>query len=66
MSDTQITQDKALIDSLGGPSKVAKLIGCNSPQVVHNWTTRGIPAAVKLAHPRIFLKKPRKPSKTEA
>lgn len=50
--------DKDLIERLGGPSAVAKLLGYESnggPQRVHNWTKRGIPAAVKLAHPQLFM-----------
>lgn len=59
--------DKRLIEELGGPSKVAELLGFDKKaggvQRVQNWLTRGIPAEVKLAHPGIFLKdliKPRK------
>lgn len=52
----QIQADKELIALLGGTTAVAKRIGVNSPQRVHNWLTRGIPASVKLAHPKLFLK----------
>jgi hypothetical protein len=55
-----MTNDKQLIEDLGGPAKVAELLGYKKHggvQRVHNWTLRGIPAAVKLAHPEIFLKK---------
>ena len=51
--------DRALIESLGGPAKVAELLGYEKeggPQRVNNWVTRGIPAGVKLNHPDIFLK----------
>lgn len=51
--------DKALIESLGGPAKVAELLGYEKDggtQRVHNWLTRGIPPQVKLNHPDIFLK----------
>ncbi len=54
-----MTNDKQLIEELGGPAKVAELLGYNKDggvQRVHNWTTRGIPPKVKLAHPDIFLK----------
>lgn len=60
-----IAADCKLIESLGGPAKVAKLLGYDSPggiQRVHNWKARGIPASVKLEHPELFLRpKPRKP-----
>lgn len=50
--------DSELIDSLGGPTKVAELLGLDKRggvQRVHNWKTRGIPAAVKLSRPDLFL-----------
>lgn len=50
------------ITELGGPIKVAAKLGWSKPgsiQRVQNWKYRGIPAAVKLAHP--FLRKPAKP-----
>jgi len=50
--------DKQLIENLGGARAVAKLLGFNDrngTQRVHNWTTRGIPAKVKLDHADIFL-----------
>ena len=49
--------DSALIDKLGGPARVADLIGLTSKgraQRVHNWRTRGIPAAVRLQHLDVF------------
>ena len=56
-----IDHDKALIARLGGPAKVAELLGYDKSsggvQRVFNWTTRGIPARVKLAFPKIFLKR---------
>lgn len=54
-----IEADKELIESLGGPSKVAELLGYDKkggPQRVNNWITRGIPARVKISHPDIFLR----------
>lgn len=48
--------DSKLIEQLGGTSQVAKLTK-SSPQRVHNWKTRGIPAAIKLAYPKLFLNK---------
>jgi hypothetical protein len=47
-------KDVELIDSLGGVSAVAELLGY-SIQRVHNWTQRGIPASEKLKNPQIFL-----------
>lgn len=49
--------DSELIDRLGGPAKVADLMGIpreGGVQRVHNWRTRGIPAAVRLAFPHLF------------
>ncbi len=54
----QIEADRALIQSLGGPTQLAKRLGYTKPgsvQRVQNWTVRGIPPSVKLAHPVIFL-----------
>lgn len=51
--------DIALIEELGGPAKVAELLGFDKDggtQRVYNWLTRGIPSQVKLDHPDIFLK----------
>lgn len=51
--------DKQRIYELGGPAKVAELLGLDKTrggvQRVHNWTVRGIPAKEKLAHPDLFL-----------
>ncbi len=50
--------DKQLIKQLGGPIKVAKMLGYEKKggtQRVHNWITRGIPPRVKLQFPEIFL-----------
>lgn len=55
-----IANDELLIKSLGGPTKVAKLLGYDKfggAQRVSNWMRRGIPAKVKLEHPNIFLNK---------
>lgn len=48
--------DARLIDALGGPAKLAALLGFDrgGVQRVHNWRTRGIPAKVKLARPDLF------------
>ncbi len=51
--------DKALIQSFGGPTQLAMLLGYSKPggvQRVQNWTSRGIPPSVKLARPEIFLR----------
>lgn len=47
-------KDRELIERLGGTAAVAVSLG-TSYQRVHNWTTRGIPPAVKLEHPELFL-----------
>lgn len=50
--------DKDLILELGGPAKVAKLLGFGKygQQRVTNWMTRGIPDAVKVDYPHIFMR----------
>ncbi|CBJ38302.1 conserved protein of unknown function [Ralstonia solanacearum CMR15] len=57
---TAVHSDWQIIESLGGPAVVAKLLGYDSQrggvQRVHNWRSRGIPSAVKLANPSLFLK----------
>lgn len=49
--------DWALIESLGGPAKVVKLLelGEGGIQRVQNWKYRGIPAQMKLDRPELFL-----------
>jgi hypothetical protein len=49
--------DRELIDSLGGPVKLASMLqlGRYGPQRVSNWKARGIPSAVKLKYPHLFL-----------
>lgn len=49
--------DRELILKLGGPTQLAKLLGYgkHGQQRVGNWMTRGIPAAVKIDYPHIFL-----------
>lgn len=51
--------DKELIRELGGPTKLAVLLGYDKThggvQRVQNWITRGIPPQVKLDFPHIFL-----------
>lgn len=55
----EIEQDKRLLNSLGSYSSIARKLG-KSPQCVFNWSKRGIPAAIKLKHPDLFLKKRKK------
>lgn len=54
----QIDLDRDLIRSLGGATKVAGLLDfpkLGGVQRVQNWVYRGIPAAIKLAYPKLFL-----------
>lgn len=46
--------DKKIIESMGGISAVARTLGV-SPQRVFNWSKRGIPAAIKVEYPDLFL-----------
>ncbi|WP_454752096.1 hypothetical protein [Cupriavidus necator] len=52
--------DWQLIESLGGPAEVARLLGYDlrkgGIQRIHNWKVRGIPPSVKIDHPGLFLK----------
>ncbi|MNV92749.1 hypothetical protein D3C71_1873700 [compost metagenome] len=52
--------DTELIKALGGPAKVAEMLGFDKGnggvQRVQNWLVRGIPAQVKVDHPDIFMK----------
>ena len=53
--------DTELIAHYGGPAKLARLLGFpeqGGVQRIQNWTTRGIPAAVKVQFPEIFLNTP--------
>jgi hypothetical protein len=56
---TERNRDSETIDRLGGPSKLAKLLGYDSmrggTQRIQNWKKRGIPADVKLKWPELFL-----------
>jgi hypothetical protein len=55
---TTSTNDAELIRRLGGPSKVAELIAIDKrggAQRVQNWTVRGIPAAIKVKYPHLFM-----------
>lgn len=58
--NNRMMTDSEIIDSLGGATAVAKLLGFDlkkGPQRVHNWRERGIPSAIKVNHADIFLKK---------
>lgn len=56
---TNVHPDSQVIDELGGPAKVAELLGYDKTtggiQRVHNWRSRGIPPKVKLERPDLFL-----------
>lgn len=57
-SQAEIEADCRLIDALGGPAVVARMLELKQEtgvQTVHNWKTRGIPAGVKLKRPDLFL-----------
>jgi len=54
----QIERDADLIRTLGGASKVARLLSEVEPvsvQSVHNWLSRGVPFRIKVLHPHIFM-----------
>lgn len=58
LNNHTLEADRELIQALGGPTQLAKRLGYQKPgsvQRVQNWTVRGIPPAVKVAHPDIFL-----------
>lgn len=63
-----MNSDSAIIKALGGPARVAALLGYtkHGTQRVHNWLTRGIPARVKLDRPDLFLRKQKKQTKAAA
>lgn len=49
--------DKKMIEALGGPEKLAEILGYpkhGGVQRVRNWITRGIPARVMLNHRELF------------
>lgn len=51
--------DAVLIRQLGGPARVAELLGYDKTkggvQRVQNWLTRGIPPRVKVQRPDLFM-----------
>jgi hypothetical protein len=62
-----MSNDKQLIEDLGGPTKVAELLGYDKHggvQRVQNWLSRGIPPKVKLERPDLFLGAPSSPEGT--
>lgn len=62
-----IDADRVLIESLGGPTRLAELLGfpkTGGVQRVQNWKDRGIPATIKIAYPHIFLVELGEQSKT--
>lgn len=55
---THLDQDRELLKSLGGPTKVAELLGLpkyHGVQRVQNWMQRGIPASVRVERPDLFM-----------
>lgn len=51
--------DAEIIDHYGGPARLAEKLGwaeSRAIQRIHNWRSRGIPAAVKIKHADLFLK----------
>jgi hypothetical protein len=53
--------DQKRIAELGGPARVAELLGIpkqGGVQRVQNWIVRGIPAKVKLERPDLFPYQP--------
>lgn len=58
-----------IIDRLGGPTKVAEMLGISSVpgsvQRVSNWKKRGIPPAVLLKYRDVFDADPPQPELTE-
>lgn len=60
MDKSPISPDAQLIDELGGVAKVCELLGYSKAdgglQRVSNWRRRGIPPAVKITRPDLFLR----------
>lgn len=54
-----IESDRQTIERLGGPTKLAELLGYDKTaggvQRIQNWKKRGIPSEVKLQRPDLFL-----------
>lgn len=68
-SSEQLAADCALIEELGGAAKLASRLGfdilAGGIQRVQNWKSRGIPPAVKLQYPDIFLASLMRPELSE-
>lgn len=49
--------DERAIATMGGAAKVSRFLGYGpmGTQRVHNWMRRGIPAAVRVEHPHLFM-----------
>lgn len=56
--ESDLHPDATIIDSLGGPTIVAELMGISAMrgavQRVSNWKRRGIPPSVRLEFPELF------------
>lgn len=58
INNHQLDTDRALIAALGGPAKLAERLNyqkVGGVQRVQNWTVRGIPSAVKVQRPDLFM-----------
>jgi hypothetical protein len=67
--ENTMSDDKKLIEELGGPSKLCELLGYakhGGVQRVQNWLVRGIPPKVKLERPELFLNRASELVNTEA
>lgn len=63
-----MSDDKKLIEELGGPTKLCELLGYEKHggvQRVQNWLARGIPPKVKLERPDLFLRAAARPDDTQ-
>ena len=54
----RMSDDTKRIRFFGGPAKLAEMLGYDhhGHQRVHNWITRGIPSAVKVERPDLFMR----------
>lgn len=56
-TETTLHPDAGLIDALGGPAAVARLLSfdkAGSVQRIQNWKYRGIPEVIRLRHQDVF------------
>lgn len=61
-NQTELHPDAGLIDSLGGPSALAKRLGFDKPgsvQRIQNWKYRGIPEVIRLRRTDVFGSAPK-------